>query len=163
MRKEEPVVKPHRQYYWHVPIPYEAFMELSEHMNAIRSRDEIGDLAGAAIRFWLADEKRKQQVLPTLAPSLVNGYQWKRLFLPDGTLLRTIFKGRPRVAQVADSQLVFEGATTTPNAFVNSTGGAPRNAWKAIWLLFPGEREWKPAEDCRPSRLVKAAIQPVAT
>jgi hypothetical protein len=143
------MAKPQREYYWHVPVPYKAFLELSEHMTAIRSRDQIGDLAGAAIRYWLAEEKRKQEFAPTCPPSLLSGYQWKRLFLPDGTLLRTIYKGRPRVAQVANDQVVFESAPISPNEFANSPGGAPRNAWKSVWLLFPGEREWKLADDCR--------------
>jgi hypothetical protein len=131
-------------------------MELSNHMNATRSTALIGDLAGVAIRHWLADEKRKHESIPAREPSLVSGYQWKRVFLPDGTLVRTIFKGRPRVAQVANDQLLVDGEPTSPNEFVNSTGGAPRNAWKSIWLLFPGEREWKLADDCRPSCPVRS-------
>ena len=67
------MAKPHRQFYWHVPIPYEVFMELSDHMNATRSRAEIGDLAGTAIRFWLADEQRKLDAIPARPPTVVSG------------------------------------------------------------------------------------------
>lgn len=156
------MAKPQRQYYWHVPIPYEVFMELSDYINTMRSRESIGDLAGVAIRYWLAEEQRKQESPLAVQPSLVSGYQWKRLFLPDGTLARTIFKGRPRVAQVANGQLLFDSAPISPNEFANSPGGAPRNAWKSIWLLFPGEREWRLADDVRPARPYKTAARAMA-
>jgi hypothetical protein len=153
------VAKPKQAYYWHVPIPYEVFMELSDFMSETRSRDSMGDLAGNAVRNWIADERRKLAGAPATKPSMTSGYQWKRLFLPDGTMLRTIFKGRPSVGQVADSQLVFQGAAISPHEFANSAGGSPRNAWKSIWLLFPGERDWKLADDCRPAPPSRTKMQ----
>jgi hypothetical protein len=49
-----------------------------------------------------------------------SGYQWKHLFLPNGTLLRTIFNDRKIIS---------------PSGFANAVGGVQRNAWKAIPAL----------------------------
>ncbi|WP_229417116.1 hypothetical protein [Massilia sp. Root418] len=44
----------------------------------------------------------------------------------------------------------------SPSCFANLHGSGNRNAWKAIWLRFPGSDEWLLADVCRSAR--KAAI-----
>lgn len=80
------------------------------------------------------------------------GYQWKRLFLPDGTQLRAAFRGHTRYATVDGEHIVCDGQPLTPSAFANLNGCGQRNAWHAIWLRFPGELDWRRAQDCRPGR-----------
>jgi len=78
------------------------------------------------------------------------GYQWKRLFLPEGTRLRISFHGQQRFACVEGGTILSDGMATTPSRFANQDGCGSRNAWQAIWLQFPGERDWTPASNCHP-------------
>jgi hypothetical protein len=80
---------------------------------------------------------------------LLSGYQWKGLFLPSGTVLRTAFKGRTHQATVQGDAVFFDGRAVSPSEFVNAVGGTARNAWRAVWLLFPDEKIWRPAATCR--------------
>ena len=37
----------------------------------------------------------------------------------------------------------------SPSAFANLRGSGHRNAWKALWLRFPGSEQWILADTCR--------------
>jgi hypothetical protein len=54
------------------------------------------------------------------------------------------------MAQVGGERILLENQPVSPNEFANIPGCARRNAWTTIWLMFPGEHEWKRADDCRP-------------
>ena len=84
------------------------------------------------------------------------GYQWKQVFLPDGTRLRASFGGQPYYAIVESTQIKFGKHAISPSCFANLYGSGNRNAWKAVWLRFPGSEEWLLAEVCRSAR--QAAI-----
>jgi hypothetical protein len=84
------------------------------------------------------------------------GYQWKELFLPEGTRLRAGFDGQPYFAVVEGSEIKYGGHTVSPSCFANLQGSGNRNAWKAIWLRLPGNDQWLLADVCRLAR--KAAI-----
>ena len=77
------------------------------------------------------------------------GYQWKHLFLPNGTLLRTIFNGENYHCLVEKDHIRYKGLETSPSGFVNAVGGVRRNAWKVIWILFPNSSVWKLAGTLR--------------
>jgi hypothetical protein len=141
-----------RQFYWNIPIPHTVFLELAEYLKAKASNMEIGDLAGIALRDWLARQNRVGPTGSEESRRAQPGYQWKRLFLPDGTLLRTIFKSRTFMAQIEEGRLVHEGRPMSAHEFANSPGGGRRNAWETVWLLFPGQSDWRLAADCRPAR-----------
>jgi hypothetical protein len=81
--------------------------------------------------------------------AVTNGYQWKTVFLPHGTLLRTVFHGKNFHARVEGDRLLFDGAATSPSRFVNAIGGVRRNAWKVLWILLPSATEWKRADSFR--------------
>ena len=85
----------------------------------------------------------------TIPGPSTGGFQWKRLFLPNGTLLRTIFNGKNYHSLVEGDALVYEGNAVSPSGFVNAVGGIRRNAWKCTWLLFPDSKEWKLADSLR--------------
>jgi hypothetical protein len=135
-------------FYMDIPVPMSVFLALCDYREHARCKQEIHEIAGAAINEWLASHPA--QVIGQVAgPPPLSGYQWKRLFLPDGTVLRTVCKGKQYSARVDDSRILMDGKNLTPSEFANTAGGMGRNAWLVIWLLFPGEREWKLANDCR--------------
>ncbi len=84
------------------------------------------------------------------------GYQWKQVFLPEGTRLRASFGGRCYFAQVEGGEIKYGEHAMSPSRFANLQGSGNRNAWKAIWLCLPGSEEWLLADVCRSAR--QAAI-----
>ncbi len=63
--------------------------------------------------------------------TVLNGYQWKHLFLPIG------------------SPTLLDASRSSPSQFSKEVHGTCRNAWKTIWLLLPNETEWKLANEYR--------------
>ena len=86
---------------------------------------------------------------PPKAPTTNRGYQWKQLFLPNGTELRAIYCGRSSYAQVENERIMSDGEPTTPSRLANARGCGTRNAWQAIWLCFPDSTRWQRAITCR--------------
>ncbi|MES2162122.1 MAG: hypothetical protein V4476_13275 [Pseudomonadota bacterium] len=84
------------------------------------------------------------------------GYQWKQVFLPEGTRLRASFGRQPYFATVVGAEIKYDGHAVSPSCFANLHGSGNRNAWKAVWLRLPGSNEWLLADVCRSAR--KAAI-----
>jgi hypothetical protein len=80
------------------------------------------------------------------------GYQWKQVFLPEGTRLRAFFAGQPYYATVEGAQIKYGEHAVSPSCFANLHGSGNRNAWKAIWLHLPGSDEWLPADVYRAAR-----------
>jgi hypothetical protein len=89
------------------------------------------------------------------APS-ESGYQWKEVFLPEGTRLRASFGQHQYFAVVAGTGIQYGEHAISPSCFANLFGSGNRNAWKAVWLRLPGSTEWLLADVCRSAR--KAAI-----
>ncbi|HEY1149087.1 MAG TPA: hypothetical protein VGF27_10970 [Pseudoduganella sp.] len=85
-----------------------------------------------------------------------SGYQWKQVFLPEGTRLRASFGGHNYFAQVEGGEIKYGEHAMSPSRFANLQGSGNRNAWKAVWLCLPGSEEWLLADVCRSAR--QAAI-----
>ena len=107
-----------------------------------------------AIENYIKAPPAQQQQQPA-APSEA-GYQWKQVFLPEGTRLRACFGKQPYYATVEGAQIKYGEHAVSPSCFANLYGSGNRNAWKAIWLRLPGSDEWLLADVCRSAR--KAAI-----
>jgi hypothetical protein len=86
--------------------------------------------------------------IPPAAPAS-RGYQWKDLFLPNGTELRAIYCGRSTYATVEDEKIISDDGPTTPSRLANRQGCGTRNAWQTVWLRMPGSTRWQRAADCR--------------
>lgn len=81
------------------------------------------------------------------------GYQWKQLFLANGTELRATFQRHSTYAKVEEEQIICNGKPTTPSKLANANGCGTRNAWRTIWLRFPGTSKWELAARCRDESL----------
>jgi len=122
-------------------IPPSTLRDLLNFAAASGTPDAAAEIADQAIREWLA---RAGEQKATQQPA--RGYQWKQLFLPEGTQLRVWSReGGSRYAEVLGDKIVHAGLPITPNRFVRMQEGIPRNAWTEIWLLMPGETAWKAA------------------
>lgn len=91
------------------------------------------------------------------------GYAWGPLFLPSGTAVEFRMRGKRARAEVVGSEFVAGGEPTTPSRFARAVAGHARNAWRDLWIRFPGQSEWHLADDLRcPGRARQRAARPVS-
>ena len=114
-----------------------ALLQFIEHAGAPLTP---GDIADEAILGWL--DSRRAEAGRTALPVL-RGYQWKSLFLPEGTRLRVWCRSEHGDAEVIGDRLMFKGQSVSPNQFVAACSDTVRNAWVEINVLMPGEKSWK--------------------
>jgi len=128
-----------------VELPATLFLNLELHLWETRPEVKPKDFIKELVERWLAADiaRRRQNKNETL-----RGYQWKTVFLPEGTALRTSRDGNQAFAAVSGDCIVHEGQRTSPSQFANGDGRG-RNAWRAVWLRFPGDEHWQRAADCR--------------
>ncbi|MGZ3184568.1 MAG: hypothetical protein ACXU8N_19180 [Telluria sp.] len=131
-----------------VPVPADLFLELAAHLAAAGDgRDPVAAVA-AAIRASLAAERAARA-----AGAEPDGYQWKCLFLPEGTVLRVLGAGGAHYATVVGHRLLYRGMPTSPNRLAAaSCARTARNAWNQVWLRWPGGADWLPAWRVRAER-----------
>ena len=109
-----------------------------------------------AIRNYLAPPSAQPQSTPPADQPCELGYQWKEVFLPQGTRLRANFGKKPYFATVHEAEIRYGEHAVSPSRFANLYGSGNRNAWKAVWLRFPGSDTWLLADVYRAAR--KASI-----
>jgi hypothetical protein len=123
------------------------FKALGKHVGDMWYSERMERALETAVLEWI--ERQKTIGDCGAQKPTVRGYQWKQLFLPEGTLLRTVLGGSSHDAVVTGGHIIFNGNSITPSEFANCIGAQRRSAWHALWLLFPGESEWKSADALR--------------
>ncbi|HEY0061171.1 MAG TPA: hypothetical protein VGC21_03555 [Telluria sp.] len=142
--------KHHPDPYDHIPVSRNVLMRLG-------CAEMMGPLDNWEIVEEAVDEWMRKHRPEAAGEAEFAGYQWEGLFLPDGTVLRTVFAGKSHHCRVDQHQIMYEGKAVSPNGFVSAVGGVRRNAWKSIWLLLPDTKHWQRADAMRVRR------QPVAS
>jgi hypothetical protein len=127
-----------------LPISIELYQQLASACVRSGFKQETWEIGAAAIREWMIRNNPDSFAMPA-----TSGYQWKHVFLPNGTLLRTVFNGKNFHCLVEDDRILYNGREVSPSGFANSVGGVRRNAWKVIWILFPNSLVWKLAGTLR--------------
>ncbi|MES2320328.1 MAG: hypothetical protein V4631_22850 [Pseudomonadota bacterium] len=138
MRRQHPVHKSD------IPVSIEIWQQLLGASIDTGYEKEDWEIAAEAINEWM--RRHKPDTIP-MAPT--NGHQWKSVFLPDGTLLRTVFGGKNYHCMVEGDRILYDGQAVSPSGFVNAVGGIRRNAWRCTWILFPDSKDWKLADTLR--------------
>jgi hypothetical protein len=144
---EQTVERPHPSPEINLPISLELYQQLISASALSGFTKETWEIGAAAIREWMTRNNPESFVMPA-----TSGYQWKHLFLPNGTLLRTIFNGKNFHCLVEQDRILYNGEVTSPSGFANAVGGVRRNAWKVIWILFPDKSAWRLAGTLRPKK-----------
>lgn len=144
-----------------VPVPTQQFLDL---VGFLQSKGDPSDpvlVVSTAIDYWLDNASWKPELL---AVSNARGYQWKTLFLPEGTQIRMQYKGAYSYAKVEGDDIIFNGKPTSPANLANTIAHGSRNAWRDLWIKRPTDKEWKLADDCRldmsPEALLKEPGEP---
>jgi hypothetical protein len=134
----------HPEHRMEVPISLAAYHQLLGGVSESGYKKEYWEIAAEAIDEWSRRHNPDAIAMPA-----TRGYQWKNLFLPDGTLLRTVFGGKNHHCIVENDRILYNDQSVSPGRFINAVGGVRRNAWRSIWILFPENKEWKLADTLR--------------
>lgn len=150
-----------------VQLPTPTLLSLVEQLQRRAGSQDLSEAIAQAVAFWLADLKKFPK---TADPDGLHGYQWKCLFLPEGTVLRSWSYGEHNYAVVEGDDIIHNGKAVTPNQFARSFARTTRNAWDDLYVRRPGDKQFKLAcllrkeiqreqEDVRKAR-VQAATAP---
>jgi hypothetical protein len=118
---------------------------------------DISAAINSAIELWLSEQAK---LAKGCDPANVRGYQWKSLFLPEGTELSTWSYGEHNYARVVGDEIIHKGKPTTPNQFALSFARTTRNAWTDLAIKRPEDKQFKKACRLR-AEIKKQEHQPV--
>ncbi|MFC0167336.1 hypothetical protein ACFFKC_04515 [Pseudoduganella danionis] len=125
---------------------------LIQHMQRHGQPPDVSAAINTALKFWL-DESVKLASEPSAARQ--RGYQWKTVFLPEGTILRSWSYGEHNYAEVIGDQIIHQGRSVSPNQFARSFARSMRNAWIDLSIRRPGEHHYTIASRLRDESLKK--------
>lgn len=125
-----------------VQVPTHTLLDLIEQAGLNGESQDPSAIVLAAVEFWLAAQQKRA---PAAAAAATHGYQWKSLFLPEGTLIRCISYGDTHHASVEGDAIVHQGRKLSPNQFAALHAGSVRNAWNDLYIRRPGDKFYKPA------------------
>ncbi len=129
-----------------VPVSTEQFLGLVEFLRSNNDPRDPVHVIWDAIDYWQDNASWKPELLSVREN---RGYQWKSLFLPEGTQIRMQYKGAYHYAKVEGDDIIFDGKPISPGSMANTITSSSRNAWRDLWILRPQDDEWKLAQDCR--------------
>jgi hypothetical protein len=109
-------------------------------------RRTVSEVAEQALLAWLQQAACND---PEAAQAVARGYQWKSLFLPEGTCVRFDYQRRTYHAEVRGDRIVYQGAAYSPRQLLLYITGTVRNAWRELWLRGPGDFRWHLADTRR--------------
>ena len=142
-----------------VAPPIAALRRLAQFLRQSGSALTAKDVAAQAINQWIATAKG-QYPSQSVTPS--RGYQWKALFLPEGSELRMRFGDQCYYARVEGDAIVYQGQRVSPRQMAIAIAGGGHNAWRETWVLLPGETKWRPASLLRRESEQQAPAQTVS-
>lgn len=123
-----------------VQLPNKVLLDLIAQLERRPGSKDLSEAITAAVEFWLADLKKFPK---TPDPNGLHGYQWKCLFLPEGTVLRSWSYGEHNYARVEGDEIIHNGKIVTPNQFARSFARTVRNAWQDLYVRRPGDKQFK--------------------
>ena len=142
-----------------VQMPTDTLLKLIEKLRRRGGSQDVSEAMTLALERWLADPAA---FAPGVDPAGLHGYQWKTLFLPEGTVLKSWSYGEHNYAYVEGDQIIHNGRAVSPNQFAQSFARSTRNAWQDLFIRRPGDQTFKLANRLR-AELAAAAKAPAAT
>jgi hypothetical protein len=136
-----------------------ALSELQQFLDDSASPLSAAQAVALALGAWISAQRQQPAGMPHAS---LRGYQWKCLFLPDGTDVRMEYAGQDFHARVAGNAIVYEGRQLSPRQLTLAIAGEGRNAWRDLWIRFPGERCWTRAALLRRRHEQQAGGQPAS-
>jgi hypothetical protein len=137
-------------------VDTDVLLKLVRQLHIRGGAQDLSEAVTSAIELWLAEQARLQAGAD---PASVRGYQWKTLFLPEGTVLRSWSYGENNHARVEGDQIVHDGRSVSPNEFAQSFARSTRNAWTDLYIRRPADKQFMLASRLR-RELAEQARQP---
>jgi hypothetical protein len=131
-----------------VQVPLGVYLELAYRLRNSGDTRGPDDVVVFALKAWLGNRQGKSD----------GGYQWKELFLPDGSELRMRFRGAYYYARIDGDQLKYAGETVSPRGWTLMVTGTVRNPWRDIWIrrgineCWTRAAMWREASEYSPLR-----------
>jgi hypothetical protein len=116
---------------------------------------DLSETINSALDFWL---DAKTALPPGADPANLRGYQWKSLFLPEGTVLRSWSYGDHNYARVEGDKIMHEGRSVSPNEFARLFARTARNAWFDLSVRRPGDKRFTMADLLRKELAKQAGV-----
>jgi hypothetical protein len=137
-----------------VSIETRQFLSLVSQLSKLGSTEDPVAVIRKAIDYWMDNvEWKREDLMPDPMGSEGKGYTWKHLdsnlFLPHGTDIRMRYKDKYYYAKVEGDEILYNGDSVSPASLVNSITKSSRNAWRDLWILKPGMKEWVLADNSR--------------
>ena len=140
-----------------------SILALQQQLRDMRSPLSPTEAVSLAIDQWLAAQRDGNAAV---AAGGTRGYQWKCLFLPEGSELRMHYAGESYFARVAGNDIIYHGQRVSPRQLTLAIAGDGRNAWRDLWIRLPDEKTWACAATMRRAITKNGApapASPVAT
>jgi hypothetical protein len=122
-----------------VQVPTGLYVDVAAHLRKSGDQRTPDDVVALALKNWLRSSPRRKGA----------GYQWKELFLPDGTELRMRYRGIFYYAAVQGDQLMYCSDPVSPRGFVLMVTGTVRNPWRDLWIRRSASEVWTRADTWR--------------
>lgn len=123
-------------------IETDTLLRLIAHLKLRGGTQDISQTINSAIELWLGEQAR---LAKGCDPANVRGYQWKSLFLPEGTELHSWSYGDHNYARVVGDDIIHKGRPVTPNKFAQSFARTTRNAWTDLSIKRPEDKQFRKA------------------
>lgn len=117
-------------------------LRLIEYLRTRSDSHDVSEALNIALEFWL---DAKNELPPNADQTGIRGYQWKSLFLPEGTILRSWSYGEHNYARVEGDKIIHDGQSVSPNQFARHFARTARNAWFDLSVRRPGDKQYKMA------------------
>jgi hypothetical protein len=140
-------------------IDTDTLLRLISHLQLRSGTQDISAAINSAIELWLREQGK---LAKGCDPASVRGYQWKSLFLPEGTELRSWSYGDYNNARVVGDQIIPKGKAVTPNRFAQSFARSTRNAWTDLHVRRPEDQQFKLAHRLRAELAKQATTTPAS-
>lgn len=122
-----------------VQLETDTLLKLINRLSELGGTQDVSEGVSSAIEFWLAEQAK---LSAGCDPASVRGYQWKTVFLPEGTVLRSWSYGDHNYARVEGDQIIHEGKPVSPNQFAQSFARTTRNAWTDLYVRRPCDKRF---------------------
>jgi hypothetical protein len=83
------------------------------------------------------------------------GYRWQELDLRNGTQLYMEYKKERHYATVKNEKIIYKDEAYSPAQLVRKITNTTRNAWRDLYIQYPGKNEWELADVIRNSLMKK--------
>ncbi|QJD91620.1 hypothetical protein HH213_16925 [Duganella dendranthematis] len=138
-------------------IDTDTLLRLISQLKLRGGTQDLSEVVTSAIELWLREQSK---LAAGNDPASVRGYQWKTLFLPDGTELRSWSYGEYNYARVVGDEIIHKGRSVSPNQFAQAFARSFRNAWMDLYIKRPEDKQFKNAGRLR-QELAEQAARPV--